>query len=253
MIRIDSLNVRFGATRVLDGVDLTVAAGSLTCLLGANGAGKSTLIRCAARILAPTAGSIHLDGRPQREFGRREFARLLAYVPQSVPTDTPLTALELVQLGRTPHLRNGIGARDREVIFTVMERLRVAQYALRPLAELSGGERQRVALARALVQEPRILLLDEPTSALDLRHQLKTMGIVRGLARESGLAVLMAMHDLNLAARFGGEIALLADGRIQARGAWDRVLTPASIRAAYGVDARIGRIDDLPYILPVGV
>jgi len=251
MIQIRSLGVRFGNKTVLDGIDLDVPERALTCLLGANGAGKSTLIKCLARILTPTTGSIRLDGLPVGTFGRHAFARKVAYVPQSVPAQTSLTVLELVQLGRIPHLRGGLGRRDREVILSVMERLAVAPHAARPVAELSGGERQRVALARALVQEPEVLLLDEPTSALDLRHQLETMQILHDLARDGGLAVLIALHDLTLAARFGDGIALLAHGRIQGRGKWDEVLTAASIRDAYAIDAIVGNAEGLPYVLPV--
>ncbi|MCG8507629.1 MAG: ABC transporter ATP-binding protein [Rhodospirillales bacterium] len=251
MMRIRSLTVGFGANTVLDGVDLDIAAGTLTCLLGANGAGKSTLIKCAAGILSPTRGNIRLNDRSIADFGRHEFARHVAYVPQSVPTNTSLTALELVQLGRIPHLRGGLGQEDREVIASVMESLEVTPFALRPLAELSGGERQRVALARALVQEPRVLLLDEPTSALDLRHQMETLQALRDLARKSGLAILIALHDLNLAARFGDRVALLSEGRVRGRGKWNEVLTPDNIRDAYAVDAVVGNIKGVPYVLPV--
>ncbi len=250
MIVADAVRFVAGNKTILQDVGIALERGEFVGLLGANGAGKSTLLKCLARLVAASAGRITLDGRPIAAFGRREFARSVAFVPQFMPTDMPLTVMDLVQLGRVPHLRGRFGPGDRRIVFAALEQMDLVPDAFRPLAELSGGERQRVALARALVQEPRVLLLDEPTSALDLRHQLQTMRIVRSLAADRGWSVLAAMHDLGLAARFTDRVALLAGGRLSRIGGWDSVLTPDAIRAAYGVTAVVGCVQGLPYVLP---
>lgn len=251
MLDIDDLYVTLGGTPILRGISLSVTPGRCLGLLGANGAGKSTLMKCAARLIAPTGGGICVDGRLHSEYPRRAYARLVAYVPQHVPDDTPLSVVEMVQLGRTPYLAGALTSDDREKVIATLERLEIDRHAFRRVASLSGGERQRVALARALVQEPSVLLLDEPTSALDLKHQMETMRLVHGLAETRKLAVMIAVHDLALAARYCTDLALLSQGRIAAQGEWRDVLTQPAIRAAYDVDALVGDVGGVPYVLPL--
>lgn len=251
MLAIDALHATLGDTPILKGVSLTLAPGRCLGLLGANGAGKSTLMKCAARLIKPSGGAIQIDGQAQASYARRDYARLVAYVPQHVPQDTPLTVVEMVQLGRTPYLKGALSDADREMVISTLEQLGIDKYAFRRVGSLSGGERQRVALARALVQEPRVLLLDEPTSALDLKHQMETMRLVRSLAVARDLAVMIAVHDLALAARYCTDLALLSQGRIVAEGGWREVLTQPAIRAAYDVDALVGDVNNVPYVLPV--
>ncbi|KAF1042553.1 MAG: Hemin import ATP-binding protein HmuV [Herbaspirillum frisingense] len=182
----------------------------------------------------------------------RELARLVSWVPQQAGSAMALRVLDMVLLGRAPHRRRGSAGHDMRIALAAIERLALQTLALRPFDQLSGGERQRVMLARAIAQEGKLMLLDEPTSDLDLRHQIEAMQAVREIARSRGAAMLVAIHDLALAARFADRLALLAGGRIHADGPWQQVLTPANIRAVYGVDAIVGSDGGIPYVIPVG-
>lgn len=252
-LAIAALTYRVGGRTILDGVDLVAAPGEIVSLIGPNGAGKSTLIKCANGIVAPASGDIRVAGRRLGDYGRRDLARTVAYVPQATGTALAISVLDMVQLGRAPHRRLGSGARDRAVALDVIEQLGLQALAFRLFGDLSGGERQRVLLARALAQGGEVLLLDEPTSALDLKHQLDTMTTVRRIARERRMAVLVAIHDLALAARFSDKLALLHHGRVREAGPWQDVLTTDHLAAAYGVGAIVGRDQTLPYLIPVAL
>jgi len=228
----------YGGRAVLRDVDLTLARGETLGLIGPNGSGKTTLVRILAGLLAPSSGTVTIDGRPLATWARGELARRLAVVPQDVTIEFPFTALEVVLMGRAPYL-GALGfprALDLGVARAAMARLDVGGLEDRPLDRLSGGERQRVLLARALAQEPDILLLDEPTTHLDLKHQAGVHDVVRGLGRERGVGTVSVLHDLNLAAMYCDRLALLAGGRIVATGAPREVLTAERLSAAYATE-----------------
>jgi iron complex transport system ATP-binding protein len=212
---------------VLLGIDLSVDAGQMIALIGPNGSGKSTLLRVASGVLHPTAGRILLEHVDITTLRPREVARRVAVVPQEGPLPPGLMVREMVSFGRTPYARLLLGptAADREAVDWAMDMAEVNPLADRFVDELSGGERQRVILARALAQQPRLLLLDEPTANLDLHHQVAMLELVRGLSRERGLAVLAAVHDLQLAALYCDRVALMHAGRIVSHGAPEVVLT----------------------------
>jgi len=251
VILIDHLTLSYGSRTILRDISLSVPGGECLGLLGANGAGKSSLLKCLARLVTPNAGEITINGKRQPDYPRRAYARTVAYVPQHIPDDVALSVVDLVQLGRTPHLSGSLSAKDRDLVIAALERVDMAHHAFSEVARLSGGERQRVAIARALVQEPEVLLLDEPTSALDLKHQMETMRLVRALASDTGMTVMIAVHDLSLAARYCSQLALLTGGRIAAKGAWQEVLSPERIKQSYGVSALVGEIQNHPYVLPL--
>jgi iron complex transport system ATP-binding protein len=217
-----------GSRLVLDGVDVTAPAGAVTGLLGPNGSGKSTLLRIVAGVQPP------------------DRARTLALVEQDATTDLPVTVLDAVLLGRTPHrgMLAGPSDADRDVAHAALERAGAAHLADRDLTTLSGGERQRIHMARALAQEPRVLLLDEPTNHLDVAAQLATMRLVRSLASE-GVTVFAALHDLSLAAATCDHVVLLAPdpdgGRVAAAGPVDEVLVPDVVDPVYGVRTTVLR------------
>jgi ABC-type cobalamin/Fe3+-siderophores transport system ATPase subunit len=223
------------AAPVLYELTLSVAAGEVVALIGPNGAGKSTALRVAAGILHPTSGNACLDGEDLATLAPRERARRIAVVPQEAPIPTGLFVREMVALGRTPYARTLLGptAQDRQAVDWALEAAGVESLSKRLIDELSGGERQRVILARALAQQPRLLLLDEPTANLDLHHQVAMLELVRGLSRERGLAVLAAVHDLQLAALYCDRVALLHDGRIVSEGTPEAVLTPPLLEQAF--------------------
>ena len=251
MLTVRDLHYGYGARTVLQGIDMTVAAGEVVSLVGPNGSGKSTLLRCLNGVLQPSRGVLNLDGRDTRSYPRRALARAIAYVPQQQGPAISLSVVDMITLGRAPHRAYGTQARDREIVLDVVEQLGLGPLALRSFAALSGGERQRVLLARALVQGERLLLLDEPTSALDLKHQLDTLSIVRTLARSRGRGVLIAIHDLALASRFSDRLVMLDSGRVHTSGRWQDVVAARHLEAVYDVSAIIGSERDLPYIIPV--
>lgn len=226
-----------GGALIIDGVSVDVADDRMVGLIGPNGSGKSTLLRCAAGLRRPHAGSVRLDDADLVRLPRRGVAQRVTVVDQDAPTDVHLSVLEVVLLGRTPHLRALEPTRphDREVAAAALRRTGLSGMEHRAWPTLSGGERQRARLARALAQEPDVLLLDEPTNHLDIAHQLELLALIRDLR----IATLVALHDLNLAARFCDELVVLHHGRLVASGDPTAVLTPDLIRRVYDVECAI--------------
>jgi iron complex transport system ATP-binding protein len=228
-----------GGRRLLGSVTLAAAPGETLGLLGPNGAGKSTLLRCLWGALKPAEGRVLIDGRDAAHMPARERARLVAAVPQETPPDFALSVREVVETGRTAHARSLFGgdAAGHAAVDAALDRMRLSPLARRPFAALSGGERKRALIARALAQQPRALILDEPANHLDIRHQLEVMALLR----ELGATVIVAMHDLELAARFCDRLAVLSHGRLVAEGSPETVLTPARVAEVFAVRARIRR------------
>ena len=237
----------------LRGADLKIEKGDLTGLLGPNGAGKSTLLKLMAGLISPQEGEIFFAGGSLGELPARERARRISYVPQAVHFAFPLSVLEIVEMGRHPHLGRfePMGRKDKAVCERALKLCDAGDFKNRPYEELSGGEKQRVLLASALAQTPQALLLDEPTLSLDLSHQILLFEIIRKLHREEGLTVVVATHDLNLAGRFLNRLVLMKAGEIECAGEPKRILTPKNIRSVFGVevDALKGR-DGFPYYVP---
>ena len=254
LLEADTVSFGYGARQVLRTVSLTLLPGEILGVIGPNGSGKTTLVRLLSGVLAPSAGTVRLAGRPLTAYRRREVARRLAVVPQDPTIDFPFTALEVVLMGRAPYLGT-LGfprARDLEIAREAMARLDVGGLEDRPLDRVSGGERQRVLLARALAQQASVLLLDEPTTHLDLRHQAGMHDVVRALARERGVAVVSVLHDLNLAALYCDRLVLLAGGRVVRAGTPADVLTADVLRAAFTTDVYVGvhPVTGGPVVLP---
>lgn len=241
----------YGSRRVLDGVDLELRAGEVAGLVGPNGAGKSTLVAIASRALAPRAGEVRLEGVPLPRWRRRALARRVAVVPQGGELPEGYRVRELVAMGRAPHagFLRGPTARDEAAVDAALERTALGPLADRPVEALSGGERQRVVLARALAQEPSVLLLDEPTNHLDLRHQVEAMRVARHAAAR-GVAVLIVVHDLNLAARACDRVVLLDAGAVVADGTPTEVLGEHRLRSVYAADVRVHLVDGVPTVVP---
>jgi ABC-type cobalamin/Fe3+-siderophores transport system ATPase subunit len=223
-----------GATRpTLDDITLDVASGRMTALLGPNGAGKSTLLEILLGTLTPASGDVRFQNQPLGAWSRKTLAQEIGVVPQG-ESEPFFSAREIVAMGRYPYL--GPWQRERPeddaAIRRAMERCDVTAFADRWLSTLSGGERQRVRLARALAQEPSVLVLDEPTTFLDVRHEMTTFALLRDL-RDAGTTVVLATHNLNLAARYADELVLMREGRIAAHGAPSAVLTAERVADVY--------------------
>ena len=255
MLKIDGLSVSYGARRVLHEISLEVSSGEVLALIGPNGAGKSSLVRAVSGIIPADSGAVRTNGDDLLALPPMQRARLLAVVPQAVSLPPAFTVWETVLLGRTPYLNflGQVSAADEEIVRRALARVDALELADRRVGELSGGEQQRVLLARALAQATPILLMDEPTAHLDLQHQVSLMELVRGLAHAEGLAILIALHDLNLAARYADRVALLVGERIEATGTPAQVMTAERISAAYGLPVSVvpHPLEDVPLVLPV--
>ncbi len=255
-LQIAKLSAGYGARQVLHAVSLEVAGGEVVALVGPNGAGKSTLIRVVSGVLPARSGEVRLEGVDLLRQSVTERARRLAVVPQLPHLPEGFTVGEIVLMGRTPHLPlwAGESRRDCEIAWRAMTRAYVQDLTERRVGELSGGEQQRVLLARALAQEPQVLLLDEPTAHLDLKHQVGVLELVRSLARESNLAVLMTLHDLNQAALYADRVALLQRGEIVAQGLPREVFGADLLSRVYGVAVTVGvhPATGTPVVLPTG-
>jgi iron complex transport system ATP-binding protein len=226
----------YGPRPVVRGVDCEVRSGELWAVLGPNGTGKSTLLRAVLGVVPWMRGEVRLLGRPRAEWEPRALARKVAWVPQNFEPAEGFSGLELVLMGRGPHL--GLwglpSAKDVALARAVLEELGVAELADRPGEALSGGERRMLLLARSLVQEPELLLLDEPTAFLDVAHQVGTLARVRARV-DAGLGAVAVLHDVNLAAAFATHVLLLRDGMVLAQGPASAVLEQAALEALYGL------------------
>ena len=238
----EGLHYEVDAKSLLDGVDLHVKRGQFVGLIGPNGAGKTMLLRAIAGVLSYSEGVVLLDGTDVKNGSLKNIAKAMALVPQVAPYTQGFTALELVLMGRYPHMsRFQIeGREDNLIARNAMRLTETEQFTDRTLDTLSGGERQRIFVSRALAQQPRVLLLDEPTSNLDVLHQLKVISMVRKMV-DDGLTAIAAIHDLQMAARYCDRLVLMKDGRILAKGSPEEVLTPETIQVSFGVKAAVYR------------
>lgn len=230
------------ARPVLSKVSLDIERSSVVGLLGPNGSGKSTLMGIMSGVLSPRSGSVALDGRPVADMSRRDIARRIAVVPQETRATFDFTALEMVLMGRYPHLGpfELEGANDIEIARQAMVATGTSALEHRPFATLSGGEKQRVVIAGALAQASDMLLLDEPTAALDLRYQFEVVNVLKTLNAERKTTIVMSTHDLNLAAAVCQRVVLIKDGHVLASGPTNDTLTVHNIRALYDIDADVG-------------
>jgi iron complex transport system ATP-binding protein len=226
---------------VLSGVSLTIERGSVVGLLGPNGSGKTTLLRLMSGVLAPRGGSIRLDGQPIGRMPRRDLARRVAVVPQETHATFDFSVLEMVLMGRYPHLGpfELEGSADVEIARSALVATGTASLEQRPFGTLSGGEKQRVVIAGALAQASDMLLLDEPTTALDLRYQFEILAVLKQLNADRGTTLVVSTHDLNLAAALCQRVLLLKDGQVLAHGPTAETLTTDNIRALYEVEVDV--------------
>ncbi|MFB7666997.1 ABC transporter ATP-binding protein [Kitasatospora sp. NPDC056138] len=232
-VDIEDVSVEIAGARLVHEVTVRAGSGTVLGLVGPNGSGKSTLLRCVYRALRPAAGAVRLDGEDLHGLSPREGARRVGALPQESSAEFDFTVAEVVAMGRLPHRSGFARGGDDGLCATALGRVGAGHLAQRGFLQLSGGEKQRVLIARALVQQPRVLVLDEPTNHLDIAHQLEVLALVR----DSGLTVLTALHDLNLAAAHCDELHVIAHGRIVASGPPGEVLRPALLAEVFGVRA----------------
>jgi iron complex transport system ATP-binding protein len=250
-IEIDGLGVNYGAHKALSDVSFEVNSGEVISVIGPNGSGKSTLIKCIAQVQKPTSGKVFLNDTDAAQMEPFEIARLIGYVPQNFHYLFFSTVMEMVLLGRKPHIKWKITPHDLEVVEGALDSMNILNFAGKFMDQLSGGEKQKVYIARALAQEPELFLFDEPTSNLDLKHQIEVLDITRRLTKSRGTSMIVALHDLNLAYSYSDTVIVLNHGRVHAYGKPVDVLTPETIRDVYDVDAMIVESEYGRHIVPL--
>ena len=249
ILNVQGLRFHYPGRPVLEEASFSVERGEVLAILGTNGTGKTTLLKCINCILSPAAGSVLIGDEPVTSLSRRDLAQKISYVEQQ-RTGSRATVFNTVLLGRKPYIRWDISQNDMEIASQALATLGLSEYALRYLDELSGGELQKVFIARALAQEPEILLMDEPTSSLDLKNQLEVLTLIRQVSCQRGIAVVVAMHDLNLALRFADRFILLKDKKIFAAGGLE-VMTPETIESVYAVPVMIAAHNGSRVVIPL--
>ncbi len=234
-LKATDLSVGYGDTAIIKNVNLEIAAGQITALVGPNGCGKSTLLKTFARILKPMTGHVTLQGQPITAYPTRDVATRLAILPQGPVAPEGLTVTELVAQGRFPHqtLFRQWSPGDREAVERAMHLTDLEDFANRPVHSLSGGQRQRCWLAMVLAQDTPLLLLDEPTTFLDLKVQVDLMALLSRIVHEDGRTMVLVLHELNLAAAFADRIVMMRDGEIVAEGSGSEVICPDELRAVF--------------------
>ena len=257
MLEINAISITYEQTPILKNVSLSVGAGEIVAVIGPNGAGKSTLLKAVSGTLPRRAGSVKINGREVARRPESERARHIAVVPQARALPGAFTVYQTVLLGRTPYLGwlGRAGQTDLDHVHRALTQTDSRALADRAIHTLSGGEQQRVLLARALAQNTPVLLLDEPTSNLDLQYQYSFLSLVRELATGKGLAVLVVLHDLNLAGLYADRVVLLAGGEVRAVGSPGEVVTEANVREVYHAPVHVIPHPEYgtPLVLPDGV
>ena len=243
-LQVDNLAFGYRGKVVGSGVSFVLNAGEVLCLLGPNGAGKTTLFKTILRLLTPIGGVISADGEAIALWPRQRLARVFGYVPQAQIGLFPFTLRDVVLMGRTAHI--GLfatpSARDQQVADEILDLLRIGHLADHPYTEVSGGERQLSLIARALAQEPQVLVMDEPTASLDFGNQVRVLSEIKTLARR-GIAVILSTHDPDQAFLCAHQVAILHHGRLAHSGPPQEVITPAILRAVYGIEVEIAQIE----------
>ena len=247
MIEVKNLSFSYGSYEVLKDISFCVEPGQCVGILGNNGAGKSTMITCINRIRTPKSGQVLIGGQDIQKLRRNALARKVAYVAQKNEL-TNATVFDCVLLGRTPFIKWSIGQEDLDACEEMIEQLGISHLKLRNVDQLSGGEMQKVMLARALVQQPELLLLDEPTSNLDPRNQYEMMALVQKIAREKNIAVLIVIHDLNLALRYCDKFYFMKDHVGYSYGGIETV-TSETIETVYGIRADVTTVNGKPTVV----
>ena len=245
LLAVKDLNFNWGRNEVLKGISFNIESNEVVAILGVNGAGKSTLIKCINRILKMDSGTVQVCSSDLSSLSMMELSRCMSYVPQTVRTSFSIDVFDVVLLGRRPHISWRVSPRDQKIVSETIRFLSLEEFAFRRFDQLSGGERQRVIVAKAVAQDANLLLMDEPTSDLDLKNQITTMkNISQIISRSHAKSALIAIHDINIAARFADRILLLHDGRIISDGTPQEVLTIDNIAMVFGVSSHIVPITD---------
>ncbi|GHV56862.1 iron ABC transporter permease [Synergistales bacterium] len=250
-VAVSDLRLSMGRHEILKGVSLDAPRGSFLCIVGRNGAGKSTILKCIAGVIKG-AGEIRIDGRNVSSLSPPERSRLVAYVPQSAPSDVPYTAREFLEMSRYPWRSISNPSEDRRAIDDAVDLTGLSDLMDRRLSTLSGGERQKVMIASAIAQGSGVMLMDEPTTYLDYAHQAETMSVMERVNRERGVTIIAVTHDVNLAVLMSARVVAVSGGLVCWSGSPSKLTSPDMLRDIFGVDFETCRSDGgLSVVVPV--
>ncbi len=247
MIEVKSLKFSYRTFQVLRDISFNVHKKEMVFVVGPNGSGKTTLLKCIARILK-AKGLILLNDKNIYDYIKEDFAKLVGYVPQRSEISF-LTVFDAVLLGRKPYFGWKVTEKDIKLVERILDLMDLKHLSFKKLNELSGGELQKVTIARALVQQPAVLLLDEPTNNLDIKNQIKLMKLLREVVKKEEISAIITTHDLNIASSYADKVIMMKDGKIYASGGVE-VLNERNIRAVYGIDVDVVRVNGRVVILP---
>jgi iron complex transport system ATP-binding protein len=253
-IKLQNVTLSYWRSPVVEDMTLEIKPGQILGLVGPNGCGKSTLIKAMSRVIASQSGSILINGRNIADIKRIELARLIGVVPQIPLLPSTFNSFEIVLMGRNPHL--GLlqheGKKDIDIAWQAMEKTSTQHLARRRIGQLSGGEIQSVIIARALAQQTQAILLDEPTANLDIGRQIEVLDLIKALCCKDSLTVVIALHELNLAAQYCDRLVLIDKGKIYCQGKPAEVITEDNIKQVYGSGSYICShpLSGLPVVLP---
>ncbi|MCP3926713.1 MAG: ABC transporter ATP-binding protein [Desulfobacterales bacterium] len=249
ILKVSDINFKYKSIKILENINFNIEKGKITMILGPNGVGKTTLLKCLNKVLKPDDGEVYIDKKPVSRMNIKEVALYMSYVAQK-NDPVKITVFDAVLMGRLPHHKYRTAKNDHKKVNSIMEKLNLSCMGLKNLDELSGGELQQVAIARALTQETEILLMDEPTSSLDLSNQSNILNIIRRIALEHDIAVIMTMHDLNAALRYGDKYICLKDKTIFRAGDIENISSDI-IEQVYGLPVDIVKHKGFPLVVPM--
>lgn len=250
-LEIENLNFSYnGSGLVLRDVFLEALPGEVTVIIGPNASGKSTLLKCVAGLLKPE-GTVRLNGKETGKLKKDEIMQWVSYLPQENSSRAVLTAFEAVLLGKAQSLSWRVGKEDLALTLVALEEFGIEKLASRYLDEMSGGQKQMVSMAQALIRQSKVLLLDEPLNSLDLRHELEILDLLREITAQRLITTVIALHDLNLAARYADKVVILKEGNVCAFGEPEAVLTTQTIGDVYGVHCKVMADDGVLQITPL--
>ena len=252
MLRIEDLSLSYGDKPVVQNLNLRVKKGQVVSIIGPNASGKSTILKSIAGIIKPVSGKIFIEEKDISKMDSKKLAQKVSILLQQNKNPDDMSIEELVYFGRYPHKKwfEGFEASDKKIIEEVMKFTNTFALRDKTLETLSGGERQRAWIAMALAQEPDILLFDEPTTYLDMAHQIEFLELVNRLNKETGVTVVLVLHDLNQAARYGNYLFAMKEGKIFAQGYPEEVLNPQNILNIYNIEAKIFNAAGYPVVIP---
>ena len=252
-LKLKNLRYSYGDYQILNNISYNFFPGELVGILGANGCGKSTLLKVIMGFLEKEGGEIYLDNLEVEKFSRKEFAKKISFIAQKSNQNLNFTVLEILKLGRVPHIKNsfkGLDLEDEEIIDKVIKKLNLQEYLNRDIKSLSGGEFQRILLGRAFIQNSEVILLDEPTSALDVNYSLEFLELLKEEIKTKSLIGVIVIHDINLASLFCDKILFIKDGKIPISGEPKDVIKKEWLEKVYNFTPEILNLENNIYVLP---